>query len=131
MRQISLQVPPNSPAVFEAQQLVQMIGVALGGSRPGDALAAAWKRLNPSRKQQFFSHSRLERLWYAKSKTIRSTEMDRLRTVAAQVDKERAVSAVVALRRKLADMDESSNREAIAALDRALGHLGHEDRAGE
>lgn len=125
MRQISLQIPENSSPVSEAQRLVQAIGTALardfGSLNTKDAITLAKRRLG-------FSIRRTERLWYADSKRIYAEEMDRLREIAAALDKERAVAAVVAFRRQLVDRDQGGNQEAIDALDRALGHLGKENR---
>jgi hypothetical protein len=104
-------------SVNEASALVQRVAGPLEAGGIKAAIGRAARRLG-------FRYSRTKDIWYGDARRIDASEIDRLREEAARVEAEQAVSNVLALRDSLAATDPQRHREAIGALDIALGAMG-------
>ncbi len=103
-------------SVSEASILVRSIGISREGPIK-TAIDYASRRLG-------WSYSRTKSIWYRNARRIESREMDRLREETVRAERERAISAVVALRQQLADTNPQLYGETVDALDCALRMLG-------
>jgi predicted alpha/beta-hydrolase family hydrolase len=105
-------------SVTEAMLLVRSIGTSREGPIK-TRIAYASRRLG-------WLYSRTKNVWYSNARRIDAAEIDQLRKVALGAERERAVSAVVALRAQLAETNPHLHGEAVDALDTALRSLGFE-----
>ncbi len=101
-------------SVIEASTLIRVIG---GDGPVKSAVYRASRKLG-------WAHSRTKDIWYKNARRINAEEMDRLRQLALQCEREQAIADVVALRRHMAAGPARLHSAAIAALDTALRELG-------
>lgn len=102
----------------KASRLIRDIGTSHAVSVSG-AILYAMRRLK-------WSHNRSKDVWYGNARLIKSEEMDQLRQVHEQVEREKAIQAVVALRGCLAKGDSEQRRAMFDDLNHALRSLGAE-----